>query len=89
MKLYKTKYFQKIEKKFFNKHQNLLQKYGIVLKKLQENPFEGSLKTHKLKGDLAEYYACSLNYEFRIILTIKIADDEVYLINIGSHDEVY
>ena len=89
MKLYRTKYFQKIEKKFLKKHQNLLQKYGTVLKLLQENPFENSLKTHKLKGDLAEYYACSLNYEFRIILTIKIIDDEVYLVNIGSHDEVY
>ena len=89
MKLYRTKYFQKIEKKFFKKHQNLLQKYGTVLKLLQENPFENSLKTHKLKGDLAEYYACSLNYEFRIILTIKIINDEVYLVNIGSHDEVY
>jgi len=89
MKLNKTLYYEKVEKKFFKKHQNLLQRYGIVLKKLQKNPFEQSLKTHKLKGNLDEYYACSLNYEFRIIITIKLVDDVVILMNIGSHDEVY
>ena len=89
MRLSKTFYYSKVEKKFFKKHQELLKKYSIVLKKLQQNPFESSLKTHKLKGELSAYYACSLNYEFRIILTIKILDEQVILMNIGSHDEVY
>ena len=89
MKLYKTKQYDKIEKKFFKKHPDLILKYGDILKKLQIDPFEQSLKTHKLKGNLAPYYACSLNYEFRVVLTIKIIEDELYLINIGSHDDVY
>ncbi len=89
MKLSKTFHYTKVEKKFFKKHKDLLQKYVVVLKQLQQDPFESSLKTHKLKGNLAEYYACSLTYEYRIVLIIKIVDDELVLMNIGSHDEVY
>ena len=37
-----------------------------ILKKLKNNPFDESLKTHKLKGDLKEFYACSLDYQYRI-----------------------
>ena len=48
-----------------------------------------SLKTHKLKGDLKEVYACSLDYQYRIILNIVIIDNVIYLIDIGTHDEVY
>ena len=89
MKLSKTLHYSKVERKFFKKHQNLLDRYASVLNKLQIDPFEPSLKTHKLKGELEKFYACSLTYEYRIILTIKIVDDEVILMNIGSHDDVY
>ena len=89
MTLSKTFHYSKVEKKFFKKHKDLLEKYAKVLKKLQEDPFDPSLKTHKLQGELSQYYACSLNYEFRIIVTVKIIDDMLVLINIGSHDEVY
>ncbi len=89
MKLSKTVYYSKVEKKFFKKHRDLLLKYGTVLKQLQKDPFEPSLKTHKLKGELSQYYACSLTYEYRIVLYLKIIDDEIVLMNIGTHDEVY
>lgn len=89
MQLSRTEQFSKIERKFFRKHQNLIEKYSTVLKTLQQNPFEKSLKTHKLQGNLKEFYSCSLNYEYRIIITIKIEDDKIILINIGTHGEVY
>ncbi len=89
MKLFKTYQYTKVEKKFFKKHNDLLQKYATTLKKLQKDPFESSLKTHKLKGKLSDFYACSLTYEYRIILLIKIVDEELVLINIGTHDDVY
>ena len=57
--------------------------------KLTNNPFENSLKTHKLKGNLSDFYACSLTYQYRIVLTIEVRDEEVILVNIGTHDEVY
>ena len=89
MKLSKTEKYSKIEKKFFKKHTDLILKYGEVLKKLQINPFDNSLKTDKLKGELKEFYASHLTYEYRIILIIKIVNNEIILVNIGTHDEVY
>jgi addiction module RelE/StbE family toxin len=89
LQLFLSKQYKKKEKKFFSKHQDLLPIYSKVLKKLKNNPFDNSLKTHKLKGDLKEFYACSLTYEYRIIMTIYIEDEKIYLIDIGTHDKVY
>jgi mRNA-degrading endonuclease YafQ of YafQ-DinJ toxin-antitoxin module len=53
MKLAKTDFYAKKERKFFKKHPELIEKYGEILEILQVNPFENSLKTHKLKGTKA------------------------------------
>lgn len=89
MQLSRTFHYKIVEKKFFKKHRDLIPKYSKVLKQLKMDPFEGTLKTHKLKGELDKYFACSLTYEYRIILTIKIVEDEIILMDIGSYDEVY
>ncbi len=89
MQLLRDETYQRKERRFFKRHQDLLGNYAKVLKKLQQNPFDGSLKTHKLKGELKEFYACSLNYEYRLVFIFLIHDDQVVLVDIGSHDEVY
>lgn len=81
--------YTKIERKFFKNHSNLIDKYSNILKKLQENPFDKALKTHKLSGKLEGLYSCSLDFQYRIILSIVIVDDKIYLVDIGTHDEVY
>jgi addiction module RelE/StbE family toxin len=60
--------------KIFKKHRDLVPKFKKVIEKLTDDPFENSLKTHKLKGNLSEFYACSLTYQYRIVLTIEIKD---------------
>jgi addiction module RelE/StbE family toxin len=89
MILVRDEKYTKREKKFFRKHSNLIKKYAVILKKLQSNPFDASLKTHKLSGKLEGLYFCSLDYQYRIIVSIVIIDDKVYLVDIGTHDEVY
>jgi len=84
-----TDTFEKKSIKFFKKHRDLVPKFKKVIEKLTDDPFENSLKTHKLKGGLSEFYACSLTYQYRIILTIEIRDEEIFLVNIGTHNEVY
>lgn len=84
-----TDTFDKKSVKFFKKHRDLVPKFKEVIEKLIDNPFENSLKTHKLKGNLNDYYACSLTYQYRIVLTIEIKDEEIILVNIGTHDDVY
>lgn len=89
MKLIKDESYQRKERKFFKKHTNLLDKYNEVLSKLKIDPFEPSLKTHKLKGEWSDFYACSLTYEYRIVCTFIIRDEVIVLVDIGSHDDVY
>ena len=81
--------FIKIAKKFFNNNPKLQDKFKIVIYQLVINPYEPSLRTHSLKGKLKGLSSCSLNYEYRIILNIKIVEDKIYLIDIGTHKKVY
>jgi addiction module RelE/StbE family toxin len=64
-----------------------------TLDQLQEDVFHPSLRTHKLKGDLSDRYACSVNYGVRIVFKFvensELGDQEILLLAVGSHDEVY
>lgn len=48
------------------------------------NPFESSLKTHKLNGKLKDYWAFSVNHKYRVIFLIEA--DVITFISIGRHD---
>ena len=54
----------------------------------KEDVFDKRLKTHRLKGNLKEYYAFSISYSDRIVFKI-IEDKSVYFIEVGSHDVCY
>ncbi len=71
--------------KNFRKLPALIQKAAIAKEKLfKKNMFSPSLKTHKLKGELADYYAFSVNYHYRILFAIE-SNNKVVFINIGTH----
>lgn len=89
MKLIKDENYLRKERKFFKKHTDLIDQYKNVLAKLKANPFDPSLKTHKLKGELDEFYACRLTYEYRLICSFIIQNEIIVLVDIGSHDDVY
>lgn len=89
MKLVKDENYQRKERKFFKKRPHLVDKYAEVLAKLKTDPYDTSLKTHKLKGELGEFYSCSLTYDYRIICVFLMQDETIVLIDIGSHDAVY
>lgn len=46
-----------------------------------------SLKLHKLKGELRDDWSITIKSNLRIILTHE--EENVYFLDIGSHDEVY
>ncbi|MBF0518837.1 MAG: type II toxin-antitoxin system mRNA interferase toxin, RelE/StbE family [Nitrospirae bacterium] len=62
-------------------------KLSKVLKQLRTDPFDPTLKTHKLTGYLDGVYSCSLSHEVRILFTIT--GDTIHLMNIGRHEDVY
>jgi len=81
-------YFKKL-KKFLKKHPDVFSKYEKVVTILEINPQHSSLRLHKLQGNFHEYYSVSLDMEYRIIIDFIIIEKEIFLIDIGSHNEVY
>jgi len=88
-KLIETKTYVKKVKKFLKKHPNLIEKYAKTIFLLESNPHHPSLRLHKLKGELKEYYSISIDLEYRIIIDFIIIDKKIFLLDIGNHDDVY
>ena len=49
-----------------------------------QDPFNPSLKTHKLKGKLKNYWSFSVNYNYRIVFKF-LNGNKVGFIAIGTH----
>jgi len=64
-----------------------------ALCRLSIDPFDSSLRTHKLKGQFKGTFACSVEYHTRILFELvpdpDHGDDAILLIDIGSHEDVY
>lgn len=64
-----------------------------ALSQLVEDPFHPSLHTHKLKGELAGSWACTVDYDNRVLFEFRqnpeTGEDEILLLTVGTHDEVY
>lgn len=85
--------FIRAAKKITKRNPAAEQDIQAALDNLVADPFALHLDTHKLKGKLSGTWACSAGYDLRIIFEF-VADenkgsDKIYLIDIGTHDEVY
>ena len=81
--------YKKVEKKFFKKHSDLLDRYEKILKLLQINPFHPSLRLHKLNPPLEKFYSVSLTMKYRVIIDFVIEDGKIIFLNINIHDKAY
>ena len=81
--------FLRQARKFFKKHQDLRERFAKIIGDLQQDPFQPHLGLHALSGKLNGCYAVSLTYSYRITLTLLVSENEITLLDIGSHDEVY
>lgn len=52
------------------------------------DPFEPSLKTHKLSGKLKDLWSFSVEYDERVVFYFT-EDEKAVFVDIGSHNEVY
>jgi addiction module RelE/StbE family toxin len=75
--------------KFIKSHPDLRKKFAAILRDLENDPFQPHLKYHQLGGSLKGIKAVSITYSYRITLTIVVSDQEIILLDVGSHDEVY
>jgi addiction module RelE/StbE family toxin len=81
--------YQKRARKFFRQHPDLRPVYERLLADLVADPFAPTLRLHPLAGALKGRWAISLTHSYRIILTIRVVEKRILLLDIGSHDDVY
>jgi len=64
-----------------------------TLQQLADDPFYPTLQSHKLKRELAGAWACTVDYDNRILFEFvqnpESGEEEILLLTRGTHDEVY
>jgi len=80
--------FKRAFKKHVEGRQPLEEKFWKRLEIFRENPLDARLRTHKLSGDLQEYWSFSIEYDVRVVFQFAAKKCAVFL-DIGTHDEVY
>lgn len=83
--------FIRAAKRYTKKHPDAAEELRATLELLEEDAYHPSLKTHKLKGELAGSWACSAGYDLRIIFEFVQHEgaEAILLQTVGTHDEVY
>ncbi|MCR4404978.1 MAG: type II toxin-antitoxin system YoeB family toxin [Candidatus Acetothermia bacterium] len=85
--------FVRAVKRAVRHHPGLRARIENTLQQLAEDPFHPTLHSHKLKGELAGAWACTVDYENRILFEFvrdpKTGEEEILLLTMGSHEEVY
>lgn len=80
--------FKRAFKKRIEGKDDLKRKFKMKLERFRNNPFDPSLKTHKLSGNLKDLWSFSIEYDQRVLFYFS-DDNKVVLIDIGNHDQVY
>ena len=81
----KILYLQKFEREYRKLPPQIKDAAEEKEKIFRKNPFDSRLKTHKLHGELNEFWAFSINYQYRIIF--DFADkNTVRFYTVGKHD---
>ncbi|MEI8021228.1 MAG: type II toxin-antitoxin system mRNA interferase toxin, RelE/StbE family [Schlesneria sp.] len=63
----------------------------FTLEQLSADATQPALRTHKLHGSLAGCWACSADYDLRIVFEYTQYDgaEAILLLALGTHDQVY
>jgi toxin HigB-1 len=80
--------FRRIYGKKVKNDTELKQRFWKAMKLFSGNPFHQKLRTHKLSGKLGGLWAFSVSYDCRVIFKF-LNGDEILLVDIGGHEEVY
>ena len=86
--IYTTSYVRRA-RKFLKKHSQITGQYQKVLELLELNPYHPSLRLHGLQGQLEGLSSISINMSYRIVLELIIQDNDIILVDIGNHEQVY
>ena len=84
-----TEQYTRRAAKFIKAHPDAINQYQKTLSLLEINPHHPSLRLHVLGGRLDGLYSISINLKYRITLEMIVTEQEIILVNIGDHDQVY
>lgn len=88
-----SKTFIRAYKRTLKKHPTLSKDIEETLKLLIADPFAPRLETHKLKGKLSGSWACNVGYDLRVVFDFVKSEgkkeEDIFLMEIGTHEEVY
>ena len=89
--LLRSSAFIRSARKILKKQPQKAQNIQNTLELLSTAPFHPQLRTHKLKGELQDSWACSAGSDLRIIFQFVEHEktQAILLESIGTHDEVY
>jgi mRNA-degrading endonuclease YafQ of YafQ-DinJ toxin-antitoxin module len=80
--------FKHVFKKRIKGNPDLEARFWQQLEQFIVDPFDPSLKTHKLSGRLKEFWSFSVDYDERVLFYFTDNEKAVF-VDFGSHDEVY
>jgi mRNA interferase YafQ len=85
--------FKRAFKRAVRRHPQWRGRIAKALEQLTADPFRPQLDTHKVKGELSGLWACTVEYDCRLVFEFTknstSGEEEILLIDIGRHDEVY
>ncbi len=80
--------FKRAFKKKIKGNKYLENKFFERIGKFINDPYDKSLKTHKLSGKLKDLWSFSVDYDIRVIFFF-LDEKRVVFVDIGTHEEVY
>lgn len=83
--------FVRDSRRFLRKRPELADQLLQTLRLLQADPYAPRLKTHKLKGNHKDSWACSGGYDLRLVFSFTKYGGKpaILLETVGTHEEVY
>ena len=78
-------------RRWLKAHPDTAASIEATLEQLSADAAHPSLRTHKLRGPLAGFWACSAGYDLRIVFeyTQHESQEAILLQVLGTHEEVY
>jgi len=87
--LVRTETFLRDLRKYLKKHPDRQRLVRETLTALAADPHAAALRLHPLKGQMQGLFSVRLSYSDRIILTLLLTEQQVVLLSMGTHDDVY
>ena len=75
--------------KFLAMHPEVFRQYRKTLELLELDPTHPSLRLHRLQGPLSDLASVSINLKYRIVIEFVVPEQDILLVNIGTHVKVY